>query len=130
MRILLRLIAILAALSVGFTVVFIVAFAGRGGFRQLDVTSVLGAATYIDWAITLVAGPITAMQLWRLRHSGRRAGVLMFGAGLAYYVMGLFVRSPGTPLGPIVLATTVYALPVAVLLSRRARATCTQGTVP
>ena len=121
MRIVLRLIALLAALSVVQTLWFLVMIVAPGGFRGLTPTSVLGALTFIGWIVTLIAGPITAIQLWRLRDSGRRAGVLMFGAGSAYYLGGLTIRTPEAPIGPILIAVVCFVVPLSVLLSRRAK---------
>jgi hypothetical protein len=69
----------------------------------------------------LTAGPLAAIQLWRFRESGRRAGVLLFGSGLAYYVAGFAVRSQEASTLPILISATSFALPLAVLLLPRTR---------
>lgn len=72
--------------------------------------------------VTLVVGPVAAVQLWRFRESGRRAGIVLFGFGLAYYVVGLIaLRAPDASVAQIVVAATIFAVPLLVLLSRRAR---------
>jgi hypothetical protein len=72
--------------------------------------------------IALAVGPVAAVQLWRFRQSGRRAGIILFGYGLAYYLVGLVaLRSPEASTRQIVAAATMFALPVVVLLLPRAR---------
>jgi hypothetical protein len=78
MTILLRLIAVFAFISVALTVWLVVILADGGGLRQLSGTGALGWMTVIGWLITFTAGPVAAVQLWRLRESGRRAAILLF----------------------------------------------------
>jgi hypothetical protein len=119
---LIRIVAVLAAVSVLGTVWFIAAFAAAGGFRALPSTGALGVLTAVGWVITLVAGPVTVIQLWRFRNSGRRAGIVLFGFGLAYYLVGLLaLRSPQASTSQILGAATMFALPLIVLLLPRAR---------
>ena len=122
MRLTIRLVAVLAALSVAGTVWFVVGFAMAGGLRALLATGALGGLTIVGWLITLVAGPVAAMQLWRFRPIGRRAGIVLFGYGIAYYVIGLLaLRSPESSAWQICVRATIYALPLAVLLLPRTR---------
>jgi hypothetical protein len=121
-RLLVRLVAVLAAASVVLTLFFIPGFASAGGLRALVTSGALGVLTIVGWVITLVMGPIAAVQLWRFRETGRRAGIIMFGYGLAYYLIGaLGLRSSEASIGQIVIAATIFALPVIVLLSPRTR---------
>ena len=72
--------------------------------------------------IALAVGPVAAVQLWRFRPGGRRAGIVLFGCGLAYYVVGLLaLRSPEASTWHIVAAAVMFALPLVVLLLPRAR---------
>jgi hypothetical protein len=122
MRFLIRVVAILAAASVLMTVWFVAAFAARAGMGPLLRSGILGGLTLIGWVVTLVCGPIAAVQLWSFRESGRRAGIILFGSGLAYYLVGLFaVRASGASISQIVAAATMFSLPLLVLLSRSAR---------
>ena len=122
MRLLVRLVAVLAAASVVLTLFFIPGFASAGGLRALVTSGALGVLTIVGWVITLVMGPIAAVQLWRFRETGRRAGIIMFGYGLAYYLIGaLGLRSSEASIGQIVIAATIFALPLIVLLSPRTR---------
>jgi hypothetical protein len=74
---------------------------------------------------------VAAVQLWRYRDSGRRAGILLFGSILAYYVIGfLTVRSPEAPVGPIAVVAVFCAAPLFVLLSPRTRMLVTGATSP
>jgi hypothetical protein len=112
----------LAGVSVVGTFWFVAAFASRGGLGALLRSGLLGGLTVVGWLITLVVGPVAAVQLWRFRESGRRAGIVLFGFGCVYYVVGLLVlRAPGASIGQIVAVAAVFAVPLFVLLSRRAR---------
>jgi hypothetical protein len=121
---LIRIVAVFAGVSVLFTLWFVVAFAGAGLLRPLLATGLLGGLTIVGWVITFVMGPITAVQLWRFRASGRRAGIILFGYGLAYYVVAMLdaLRSPEASSWQILAAAAMFALPLVVLLTRRARA--------
>lgn len=122
MRLLIRLVAVLAAVSVLGTVWFVAAFAAAGGIRGLLASGLLGSLTIVGWAIALIAGPIATVQLWRFRQSGRRAGIVLFGYGLAYYLVGLVaLRSPEASTGQIVAAAAMFAVPLVVLLLPRMR---------
>ena len=123
MRILIRAIAVLAALSVAGTILFITTFAAAGGFRGVT-TSVLGLATVLGWAVTLICGPIAAVQLWRRRRSGRIAAIVMFGYGLTYYIAGLlWLRTADAPVAQILMAAVVFGIPLAILLLPQTRTT-------
>ena len=122
MRLLIRLVAVLAAVSVLGTVWFVAVFAAAGGLRALASAGLLGGLTIVGWAIALVAGPVAAVQLWRFRQCGRRAGIILFGSGLAYYLVGLVaLRSPEASIWQIFAAATMFALPLVVLLLPRTR---------
>lgn len=118
-----RIIAMFAATSVLGTVWLIVTIARTGGLPVLVSTGLLGAVTLVGWAVTLVAGPIAAIQLWRFRESGRRVGIVLFGSGAAYYVVGYVAfRSPDTAGQQVFLAALMFSLPLGALLLRRTRA--------
>jgi hypothetical protein len=79
MRVLIRIVAVLTALSVLCTVWFVAAIAVAGGLRELLASGLLGGLTIVGWVIALVVGPVATVQLWRFRENGRRAGVIFFG---------------------------------------------------
>ena len=54
----------------------------------LLTTGLLRGLTIVGWVITLVVGPGGGCPVVRLRPSVRRAGVILLGYGLAYYVVG------------------------------------------
>jgi hypothetical protein len=121
-RLLIRIVAVLAAVSVLGTLWFVVAFAAAGGLGPLLSSGLLGGLTIVGWVIALVVGPVAAVQLWRFRESGRRAGIILFGFGLLYYAVGLFaLRAPEASVGQIVAAATMFAVPLVVLISPRAK---------
>jgi hypothetical protein len=122
MRLLIRIVAVLAAVSVLGTVWIVAAFAATGGLRALVTSGLLGGLTIVGWVIALVVGPVAAVQLWRFRQSGRRAGIVLFGSGVAYYLVGLLAsQSPDASTRQIVAAATMFALPLVVLLLPRTR---------
>jgi hypothetical protein len=95
MRLMVKMVAALAGVSVVSTVWFVAVFAAGDGIGALLQSGLLGVLTLVGWAITLVIGPVAAIQLWRFRQSGRRAAIALFGYGLAYYVVGLLtLRAP------------------------------------
>ena len=81
MRTLLRVIAVLAAATFLATAWQIASFGGLGALSTLLTAGAVGWLTAVGWLVTLVVGPITTIQLWRLRASGRLAGVVLFGVG-------------------------------------------------
>jgi hypothetical protein len=122
MRLLIRFVAVLAAVDVLGTVWFVAVLAAAGGLRALLSAGLLGGLTIVGWAIALVAGPVAAVQLWRFRQSGRRAGIILFGYGLAYYLVGLLaLRSPEASIRQLFAAAATFALPLVVLLLPRTR---------
>jgi hypothetical protein len=129
MRLLIRIVAVLAAVSVLGTVWFVAAFAAAGGLRALLTSGLLGGLTIVGWLIALVVGPVATVQLWRFRQSGRRAGIVLFGYGLAYYVVGLLaLRSPEASTRQVLVAATMFALPLVVLLRSRVSASVSRMT--
>src|SRR4029453_8215376 len=112
----LRAVAILAAVSVVGTAVFVAMFARGGGLSELLTARALGVMTLLGWGISLTAGPVAAIDLWRLRERGRRAGILFFGTSVAYYAVALFVKTPDAPVVPILSAMAVFAAPLVLLL--------------
>jgi hypothetical protein len=124
MRTVLRLIAVLAGLSVAQTVIFIVRF-GLKGVEALLATGVFGALTIAGWLVTFIAGPWAAIQLFRLRQTGRIAAAVVFGTMLIYYLVGLAFRKPEAPAAPIVTLCVASMALVIVLLSPAAKRACT-----
>lgn len=124
MKVVLRLIGLLAGLAVIATALFIIRFA-QVGMRPLLATGAFGAITILGWLVTFIAGPIAFVQLLRVRNSGRIAGVVLFGYMLFYYLIGLFAfREPNAPLAPIVELCILLSVLVALLVSPFARRTC------
>jgi hypothetical protein len=124
MRLLIRIVAVVSAVSVIGTVAFVADFAAAGGLRGLPASGLLGGMTILGWVITLVAGPAAAVSLWKLRRRGRRAGIILFGYGLAYYLVGLIaLRSSEASTRQIVTAAMIFALPLVILVLPRTRDT-------
>jgi hypothetical protein len=121
-RLLIRTVAVLAAVSVLGTLWFVAAFASGGGLGLLLRSGLLGGLTVVGWGVALAVGPVAAVQLWRFQESGRRAGIILFGSGLVYYGLGLIaLRASDASIAQIVAAAAMFAVPLLVLISRRAR---------
>ena len=124
-RAVLRLIGALSALTVIATAVFISQF-GLVGLSRLVATGAFGVVTLLGWVVTFVAGPIAAIQLFRLRNTGRVAAAILWGSMLLYYLTGaVFFREPGVLLRPIILLCVPCAVLLGIVLSPAARNTCT-----
>lgn len=122
MRIFLRVIAVVIAMAVVLTALMIVQFTFTGGLDDLVRFGVLGFGTIAGWLITLTAGPIAAVQLWRLRRVGLALAVMLCAIALAYsLVCLLFLRTPGAPLRPTFEAIAINGPLLALLLSPAAR---------
>ena len=129
MRAVLRIIALFAAAAVAGTLWFVAALIASGGLGSLIASRLLGGLTIFGWLLAVVAGPVTAVQLWRFKETGRRAGIVLFGYSVAYYLAGLLVlRGPDASVWQIGVAASTFALPFGLLLSRRAREICAPGT--
>jgi hypothetical protein len=122
MRILLRIIAIIVAVAVILTGIFIVQFSLQGGLGVLVRSGALGLTTIAAWVIILTAGPVAAIQLWRLRRIGLFAAAMLCGIAFAYHVVGLlFLRAPEAPVKPIFGAIVINGLLLCFLVSPAAR---------
>jgi hypothetical protein len=123
-HILLRLVAVLAGVSVVATIIFILQF-GRTGIEALLATGTFGIITIAGWLLTLIAGPVAAIQLFLLRSTGRVAAVVLFGSMLLYYIVGLFAfRQPRAPVIPIITLCVALAVLVLIVLSPLAKRIC------
>jgi hypothetical protein len=124
-RVLLRIIAVFAGASAAVTLWFVVDLIEASRLDVLVASPLLGGLTVFGWLLAVVAGPVTAVQLWRFQEIGRRAGIGLFGYGAAYYLAGLFVlRGPDASVWRIGVSVITFALPLGVLLSRRAQEIC------
>jgi hypothetical protein len=125
----LRVVAVLAAATFLTTAWQIAGFARVGNLSTLLTAGALGWFTAFGWLVTLIAGPIAAIQLWRLRASGRLAGVALFGFGVAYYLLGsAALRAPEAPWQPIFAALLYFAVPLCVLVLPQAKAALISST--
>lgn len=125
MHILLQIIAATAAISVVFTIWLILLLVSTRGIPALLGAGALGVMTFVGWAVTLILGPFTAVQLWRLKESGRIAGLILFACGALYYLAGLlWLRAPEAQSGQIVVAVIAYTVPVVILALPSARRAC------
>jgi hypothetical protein len=121
----LRGIAVGTALAVVLTVALAFQFVANGRIGALLSIGVFGVLTLTAWILTVLVGPFAAVQLWRLRQSGRRATALLAAYTTIYYVAGLVLfRGPGTKVAVVVFMAAINAAASAFLLSGRARLEC------
>jgi hypothetical protein len=122
MRIVLRIIAIIVGVAVILTAITVMQLASLGGLGGFARSGALGLTTVTGWIVILTAGPVAAVQLWRLRRIGLFATAMLCVIACAYYVVGLlFLRAPGAPLAPIFGALVVNGVVLCLLLSPAAR---------
>ena len=125
MPLVLRVIAATAAASLVLTIWLILQLVVPRGIQPLLDSGPLGALTLGGWAVTLLVGPVAAVQLWRLKESGRLAAIAVFGFGLLYYTAGLlWLRTPDGLTGQIAAAMVAHAVPVLILATPAARRHC------
>ena len=124
-RMALRALALLIAASVVLTVMFVIQFARHGGLQSLRATGAFAVMTFAGWIATLLIGPFAAIQLLRLRNSGRIAAAVFFGMLALYYAVGALVyRSPDAPVMPIAITALSAAACMGILLTPLARHVC------
>ena len=124
-RFALRIIAGLTAFGVVMTVPVVLRFTTNGGIAALLGTGVFGLLTVLGWLLTLLVGPFAAVQLWRLRPSGRRVTAFLAAYTTIYYASGLvFFRGPDTNVAVVVFMVAINAAASVFLLSGHARVQC------
>jgi hypothetical protein len=122
---LLRAIAIYTALAVMQTAMALVPFAITGQLRGMAASGLFGVVTIGSWLLTLVVGPVAAINLFQLKPIGLRLTAALCAAAVLYYLAAIFLlRVPegqGTPpLGPLIVNTASLIL----VLSPTARRAC------
>jgi hypothetical protein len=122
MKIALRVIACVIAVAAIETAVLVAQIALLGGIGPLIRSGGLGITTIAAWLVVLAAGPVAAIQLWRLRRGGLFLALILCGIASAYYMAGLlFLRVPDAPLTPVVVVVVINGLVLSLLLSPAAR---------
>ncbi len=125
MRVVLRILAIAVGFGAGLTLLLVLRFWRLSGFGDLLATGAFGSITVLGWVLNLIVGPFAAIQLWRLRDSGRRASLVLVGYSLLYYAVGwFFFRQPQTRSSEVWWPGVYNALLAALLFSRSARRAC------
>jgi hypothetical protein len=125
MRIILKIIAIIFALSVLATLSMALRFWHHGGIRALATSGVFGWSTLLGWALGLTLGPYTAVQLWRIRSGGRISALVLIAYGVSYYVLGWLFSRPRAKAPAWVLNVAWEVLIALLLLLPSARKACT-----
>ena len=69
---------------------------------------------------------VAAVQLWRLRESGRRAAMVCTAVGVLYYVVGsAMFRTPEASAAGLAVGVVASAVPLMILVSPWAKQACT-----
>ncbi len=124
MTIVLRVLSAFIALNVALTI-WAVVWLVRSGFLDAFVAGGLGRLTLAGWAVLCAIGPVAAVQLWRLRESGRRAAVAFAAVGVLYYVVGsALFRTPESSLAGLAFGILSAGVPLMILVSPRAKQAC------
>ncbi|SRR6266480_579548 len=128
MRIVVRLASVRLVGIALFALYAFMVFVSRVGFTQVLQFPGLMVFTIVLWAVTIVGGPIAAIQLWRFKRSGWTVGLVVFGVGLLYYTVGFATfRGPGAHLPSIAVNATFYLLGVIILSLPSCRRTIQHG---
>jgi hypothetical protein len=129
MRIILRILAIAVWFAIIGTLLLVWRIWRVGTLGVLMASGIFGLITVLGWIFTMVAGPFGAVQLWRLRESGRRTVLLLAGYAFLYYFVCLFFfRQSGAANSKIWLALGGNIVVVALLLSSPVRRACSGRT--
>ena len=125
MKVLLRMLALLVAFAVVATALFVRRILMHHGPQIGLARHPLAIITFLRWAMILLIGPFAAIQLWRLKSSGRTATMILLATAMCYYLMGfLFFRAPSARPGMIVLSILCNATVFVFLCIRSVRKLC------
>ena len=116
--VLLKSLGVLLAWLTVTTLSTLIVLSRSGGLGELLERGALGAVTLAFWVLIVPLGSVAAVQLVRLRPSGRRAAQLLLGTALVYYPLGALL---GGGFGPgVAIAAGVAALGLALVSSEPA----------
>jgi len=125
MRIILRILSVIMWLAVIGTLFLIRRIWHFGGIARLMSAGFFGFSTFLGWLLVLAVGPFAAVQLWRLRESGRISSLLLAGYTFLYYVAGWVTSGQRRLVTPkLWFAIAGNACIVLLLLSPYARKIC------
>ena len=129
MRIILRVLAAIVWVATAL-MAFIIWYLWRLGHLALATTGFPGMIRMLEWALTLVLGPVAAMQLWRLQESGRRISLFLSVFAITDLVVSwLFFPRPGAIASGVLTGVAGNAIFSALLLSPQARRACSGSDV-
>jgi hypothetical protein len=126
MKILLRIVALLVAVAVLATALFVFHLLQHDTFELVGIARrPLAIMSFTGWALILGLGPFAAVQLWRLKRSGRIATMALLASATCYYLISLlFLRSPHSRPGVLILYIACNAAVFLVLCLPAARRVC------
>ena len=120
-------------LVIGFVVFLLARSVGQewasGELATMWRSGAIGSGTLCFWAVTLLIGPVAAVQLWRLRQVGLFASGLLGAFGLVdALVRLLFYRTPDTTIQALLLQVFLSSALLALVGSPAARKACAAPT--
>jgi hypothetical protein len=123
MKIIIRFLSSVVAITVVVTIsMVLVVVRIDGAMNGLIQTGLFGAWTILGWILLLIGGPFAAVQLWRLRPSGRVVTIVLFANAALYYTVGAwFFAKPATDTPTMMMAAVLNAIGCAFLLSQSAK---------
>lgn len=120
-------------LVIGFVVFRLALSIGQewasGELATMWRSGAIGSGTLCFWAVTLLIGPVAAVQLWRLRQVGLFATGLLGALGLVDALVRLLLyRTPDTTVEPLLLEVVLSSALLALVGSPAARRACVAPT--
>ena len=125
MKLLLRVISVLTVIAILWTLLFVIRFYLAGGIPVLMTDMRVALPTMFGWLMTLLLGPFAAVQLWRLRNSGRVATLLLVTYSILYYSYGLLLsRQLGSQITSLLSMIFVNLLILIILVLPATKKKC------
>ena len=124
MKITLRIIAVYFAIAFLGSLLEVISFAPRVSANVLRSLGLIGVLTFVGWGLGILIGPFAAIQLWRLKNSGRLAGVILFGFVSLYGILdaAYYAQLPV----PLLVKICISIIGCVILLLPGARRVCTE----
>ena len=125
MKIVLRVIAVYFVIAFVGSLLEVARFATSVSPNALRNLGLIGVLTLAGWALGILVGPFAAIQLWRLKNSGRLAGIFLFAFVAVYGILdaAYYAQLPM----PLLVKICVNIIGCVILLLPAARRVCTDS---
>lgn len=123
MRMIIHFLSSVVVGMVAVTISLVVFVVGLdGAMNGLIQTGPFGVWTVLGLILILIGGPFAAVQLWRLRPSGRVVAVVLFANAALYFTVGAWLfAEPASETPSMMIAAALNAIACAFLLSHSAK---------